>query len=240
MPAQKPVTTPLPVPLSAPEVNQCLLAHLSRPRRGPTGTLGSPRVFTRIWSGLDTGRPWTCWPVPTAREGTADIHDPPVDNVCAKGAEDGSMEPALVARVGPRSEHHPLDLSRRQGDGTHTVANTGGEGLGSSGHQHQQGETVSASIDHHGSGRAPLPVAPVKAADTVWWPAGWQAWQRVARLTGVGRTGASRNGAGGFASRPHRQAIFQAALMPHMPENPRHRNTTTRGRTRVCNDAMPA
>ena len=54
------------------------------PLRGPTCTLGSQRVFTLILWVLYTGRPWPCLPVPTDREGKADIHDTTVDTVFAK------------------------------------------------------------------------------------------------------------------------------------------------------------
>ena len=48
------------------------------------------------------------------------------------------------------SEHNQLDLSVLHGDGTHTVAKKGGDGIGYSGHKHQQGETVIAIIDNNG------------------------------------------------------------------------------------------
>ena len=43
--APKPVMTPLPVQLSAPEFAAFLLPHVSRPKRGPKCTLGYDRVF---------------------------------------------------------------------------------------------------------------------------------------------------------------------------------------------------
>jgi hypothetical protein len=183
---------------------------------------------------------WQWLPVPTAREGTAEIHDTTVDQVFATWADDGSIAPAFVARVGPLSEHTQLDLSILQGDGTHTVAPKGGDGMGSSSHHPPKGEKGIAIIDHHGSVRAPLPVAPVHEAATVVWPEGLQALKRVARLTGLGLTGAARNLDGGVASRHHRKAIFNAGLIPNIQEHPRHRKTTKRGRNRLFQDAMQA
>ena len=209
------------------------------PLRGPTCTLGSQRVFnlilwvlyTGLWV-LYTGMPWQCLPVPTDREGKADIHDTTVDTVFAKWADDGSMAHAFVARVGHLSEHNPLDLSILHGEGTNTVANKGGDGMGDSGPTHHKGETGRAIMDHNGSVCcAPLPVAPVNEADMVLWPEGLQALKRVARLTGVGLTGASLNRDGGGDSRHHRQASFHAGLLPNMQANPRHRTTPKRGRT---------
>jgi hypothetical protein len=65
------------------------------------------------------------------------------------------------------AQHHQLDLSILHGDGTNTVAKKGGDGIGYSGHKHQQGEKGIAIIVNNGSVLAPLPVAPVNAADTV-------------------------------------------------------------------------
>ena len=210
------------------------------PLRGPQCTLGYQRVFNLILSVLDTGMPWTCFPVPTAREGKAEIHDTTVDNVFAKWADDGSIAHAFVARAGHLSEHNQLGLSILHGDGTNTAAKTGGDGSGYSGHTHQKGEKIIAIIDHNSYGLAPLPVAPVNEADTVLWPEGLQALKRVARLTGLGLTGAYFTLDGGVDSKRHHKAIFNAGLIPTIQENPRNRKTTKRGRKRVCNDAMPA
>jgi hypothetical protein len=72
--APKPVTTPIPVQLSAPEFTAFLLPHLSMPKRGPKGTLGYQRVCNLILWLLSTGRQWTCLPGPTAPHGKPAIH----------------------------------------------------------------------------------------------------------------------------------------------------------------------
>jgi hypothetical protein len=46
--APTPVTTPIPVQLSAPEFTAFILPHLSMPKRGPKCTLGYNRVFNLI------------------------------------------------------------------------------------------------------------------------------------------------------------------------------------------------
>jgi hypothetical protein len=46
--AQKPATTPIPVQLSAPEVEVCILPHLSMPNRGLKCTLGYCHVSGRV------------------------------------------------------------------------------------------------------------------------------------------------------------------------------------------------
>jgi hypothetical protein len=43
--AKSPDSTPIPVPLSEPEFNQCIFPHLSMPKRGPKCNLGYHRVL---------------------------------------------------------------------------------------------------------------------------------------------------------------------------------------------------
>ena len=187
--AKNAVFTPIPVQLSETEFNQFILPYLSMPKRGPKCKLGYYRVFNLILWVLYTGMQWKCLPVPTDRNGKAEIHYTTVYKVFAKWADDGSLEHAFIASVGHLADQHQLDLSVLHGDGTNTVAKKGGDGIGYSGHKHQKGEKVIAIIDNNGYVLAPLPVAPVNEADTVLLPDGLQALKRVARLTGLELTG---------------------------------------------------
>ena len=189
---------------------------------------------------LYTGMQWKCLPVPTDHDGKAEIHYTTVYKVFANWSDDGSLAHAFVASVVQLSEHNQLDLSVLHGDGTNTVAKKGGDGIGYSGHKHQKGEKVIAIIDNNGYVLAPLPVAPVNAADTVLLPEGLKALKRVARLTGLELTGAYLNLDGGFDSTSNRKAIFNAGMIPNIKENPRNRKTPKRGRKRLFNRAIHA
>ena len=129
-------------------------------------------------------------------------------------------------------------LSILHGDGSNTVAKKGGDGIGYSGHKHQKGEKVLAIVENNGFVLAPLPVAPVNAADTVLLPDGLNALKRVARLADLKIDGAYLNLDGGFDSRRNRKAIFNAELIPNIKENPRNRKTPKRGRKRLFNAAI--
>src|SRR2546429_492707 len=187
--APQPVTTPIPVQLSAPEFEALILPHLSMPKRGPKCTLGYHRVFHLILWVLYTGMQWKCLPVPQDANGTPAIHYTTVYKVCARWADDGSLAEAFIASAKHLADQHQLDLSILHGDGTTTMAKKGGDGLGYSGHKHQKGEKVIAIIDNNGYMLAPLPVAPVNEADTVLLPEGLKALKRVAKLTGLGLKG---------------------------------------------------
>ena len=131
--AEKPATTPIPVQLSDREFAACICPHLSMPKRGPKCTLGDHGVFTLILWVLYTGRPWQCLPLPQDAQGKPAIPDTTVYNVFAKWADDGSLGQAFVASVAHRADEKTLDLRVLHGDGTHTVAQKGGMGLGTRG-----------------------------------------------------------------------------------------------------------
>jgi hypothetical protein len=168
------------------------------------------------------GHEWKCLPVPKDYDGKAAIHSTTVYKVFARWLDDGSLAQAFIASVRHLADHNQLDLSILHGDGTNTVAKKGGDGLGYSGHKHQKGEKVIAIIDNNGYVLAPLPVAPVNEADTVLLPEGLKALKRVARLTGLERTGSYLNLDSGFDATSNRKAIFNAGMMPNIKENPRN------------------
>jgi transposase len=237
---EKPVITPIPVQLSASEFDQFILPHLTMPKRGPRCKLGYYRVFNLILWVLYTGMQWKCLPVPTDRDGKAEIHYTTVYKVFARWSDDGSLEHAFIASVGLLSAQKLLDTHVLHGDGTNTVAKKGGDGIGYSGYKHQKGEKVIAIIDNQGYVLAPLPMAPVNAADTVLLPAGLKALKRVAKLTGLVLHGSYLNLDGGFDSRRNRKVIFNAGLIPNINENRRNRKSPKRGRKRLFNQAIHA
>jgi transposase len=236
----KPATTPIPVQLSATEFTTFILQHLSMPKRGPKCKLGYHRVFNLILWVLYTGMQWKCLPVPKDAHDKPAIHYTTIYKVFAKWADDGSLAEAFIASVAHLAAHHQLDLRILHGDGTNTVAKKGGDGIGYSGHKHQQGEKVIAIIDNNGYVLAPLPVAPVNEADTVLLPEGLKALKRVAKLTGLDLKGAYLNLDGGFDSKSNRKAIFNAGMIPNIKENPRNRKTPKHGRKRLFNAAIHA
>jgi transposase len=240
MPVTKPATTPIPVQLSETEFTEFILPHLSMPKRGPKCKLGYHRVFNLILWVLYTGMQWKCLPVPTDRDDKAGIHYTTVYKVFAKWSDDGSLEHAFIASVGHLSDQNKLDLSVLHGDGTNTVAKKGGDGIGYSGYKHQKGEKVIAITDNNGYVLSPLPVAPVNKADTVLLPEGLNALKHVANLTGLVLKGSYLNLDGGFDSKHNRKVVFNAGMIPNIPENPRNRKATKRGRKRLFNKAIHA
>ncbi len=71
-------------------------------------------------------------------------------------------------------------------------------------------------------------------------PDGLKALKRVAKEVGLDLKGAYLNLDGGFDSIANRKCIFNAGMIPNIPENPRNRKPPKRGRKRLFNEAIHA
>jgi Transposase DDE domain len=112
--------------------------------------------------------------------------------------------------------------------------------MGYSGYKPQQGEKVIAITDTQGSVVAPVPVAPVNATDMVLLPQGLKALKQGAKEVGMDLRGAYVNLDGGFDAAHNRPCMFNAGLIPNIPENPRNRKGIKRGRKRLFHETIHA
>jgi len=83
-------------------------------------------------------------------------------------------------------------------------------------------------------------VAPVIETNMVLLPQGLKALKQVAKQVGLDLRGAYLNLDGGFDSAHNRKCIFNAGMIPNIPENPRNRKTTKCGRKRLFNATIHA
>src|SRR6185295_4689657 len=74
----------------------------------------------------------------------------------------------------------------------------------------------------------------------VLFPEGLKALKKVAKEVDLDLRGAYLNFDGGFDSTRNRKCIFNAGLIPNIPENPRNRKHPKRGRKRLFNAAIHA
>ena len=82
-------------------------------------------------------------------------------------------------------------------------------------------------------------MAPVNETDMVLFPEGLKALKQVAKEVGLDLRGAYLNLDGGFDSTRNRKCIFNAGLIPNIPENPRNRKHPKRGRKRLVQRRHP-
>jgi Transposase DDE domain len=71
-------------------------------------------------------------------------------------------------------------------------------------------------------------------------PQSLHALKKVAKQVGLALRGAYLNLDGGFDSKDNRKMIFNAGLIPNIPENPRNRKRAKRGRKRLFNETIHA
>lgn len=128
-PAPKPVSTAIPVQVSAQEFAQFILPHLSLPKRGPQCKIGYHQPFNYILKVLYTGMQWKELPIAPGPEGKAALHYTGVFKLFARWAKDGSLERAFLASVAQLKAARKLDLALLHGDGSNTVAKKGGRAL---------------------------------------------------------------------------------------------------------------
>jgi hypothetical protein len=83
-------------------------------------------------------------------------------------------------------------------------------------------------------------MASVNETDMVLLPEGLKALKKVAKKVSLDLRGAYLNLDGGFDSAHNRKRIFNAGMIPNIPENPRNRKRTQRGRKRFFNEAIQA
>jgi transposase len=74
----------------------------------------------------------------------------------------------------------------------------------------------------------------------VLFPEGLNALKQVAKKVELDLRGASLNLDGGFDSTRNRKCMFNAGLIPNIPEHPRNRKRPKRGRKRFFNEAIHA
>lgn len=89
-------------------------------------------------------------------------------------------------------------------------------------------------MDDAGNVLAPVEVIAVNVNDITLLPDGLRTVKRTARIVGFTLQGTECNGDAGFDSRKNRKAIWDAGMIPNIPENPRRRDRSKpkRGRPR--------
>jgi hypothetical protein len=103
---------------------------------------------------------WKCLPMPKGPTGKPTIHDTNVYRAFAKWVDDGSLQQAFIASVAPLSDERKLDVRVLHGDGTNTVAQTGGMALATRGTHTRRARKSSPSRITTAMGELPSPWLP--------------------------------------------------------------------------------
>jgi len=139
----------------------------------------------------------------------------------------------FINSVKELKEHNKLSTTILHGDGTSTVAKKGGDNLGRNGHKHHKGDKVVAICDRNCNIIAPFISAPGNSNECPLLPKALMPLKTITKLLNIDITGSIMSLDGGYDSKDNRKRIFNAGMIPNIPENKRNRKTNKRGRKRA-------
>lgn len=131
------------------------------------------------------------------------------------------------------NENALLDLSILHGDGTSTAAKKGGDNLGYSGHKHFHGEKIVAIVDRNVNVIAPFVTAPGNKNESPLLASAVEGLKKIAKNINACIAGSISSWDGVYDSKANRKLIFNAGMIPNIPENIRNRKKTKRGKKRL-------
>lgn len=121
-----------------------------------------------------------------------------------------------------------LDLDVLHGDGTTTPAKKGGDNIGYNGHKHFKGEKVIAITDRNGNVLSPYTTAAGNKNESPLFEPALKHLKKIINQIGASIIGSIMSLDGVYDSRKNRKLIFNAGMIPNIPENKRNRKKTKR------------
>jgi transposase len=228
----------IPVKLSVAQFEQFVLPHLSRGRRGPPPQLSLHKIFNYILQVLYMGCQWKTLPIDKDCEGRPEIHHTRVYRAMRRWQADGCMDAIFESSVSRLHDDQLLDLRVIHGDGTTTAAKKGGDNLGYSGHKHLKSDKVVAFCDRNCNIIAPFISAPGNRNESPLLRDALPRLRQIARAIGMDLQGTTVSLDCVYDCRANRKAIFNRNIIPNIPENPRARKATKRGRKQRFDPAI--
>ncbi|WP_231941655.1 transposase [Burkholderia sp. PAMC 28687] len=214
------------------------LPHLSRGRRGPPPQLSLHKIFNYILQVLYMGCQWKTLPIDKDCEGRPEIHHTRVYRAMRRWQADGCMDAIFESSVSRLHDDQLLDLRVIHGDGTTTAAKKGGDNLGYSGHKHLKSDKVVAFCDRNCNIIAPFISAPGNRNESPLLRDALPRLRQIARAIGMDLQGTTVSLDCVYDCRANRKAIFNRNIIPNIPENPRARKATKRGRKQRFDPAI--
>lgn len=228
----------IPVKLSVAQFEKFVLPHLSRGRRGPPPQLSLHKIFNYILQVLYMGCQWKTLPIDKDCEGRPEIHHTRVYRAMRRWQADCCMDAIFESSVSRLHDDQLLDLRVIHGDGTTTAAKKGGDNLGYSGHKHLKGDKVVAFCNRNCNIIAPFVSAPGNRNESPLLRDALPRLRQIARAIGMDLQGTTVSLDGVYDCRANRKAIFSRNMIPNIPENPRARKATKRGRKQRFDPAI--
>lgn len=229
----------IPRQLSLTEFNLYIAPYIPYGKRGPNPNISWHEIFNYILQVLYTGVQWSSLPIrrnPVSNKPVISytrVHTHFMRLISA----DGPIK-MFINSVKQLNNAGLLDTSILHGDGTSTVAKSGGDNLGYNGHKHHKGDKVIAICDRNCNIIAPLIAAPGNSSEMKLFPKSLKGLKQIVKSLDLSISGSTMSLDGGYDSRYNRKQIFNAGMKPNIKENQRNRKTTKRGRPRLYSEAI--
>jgi len=228
----------IPTHLTLEQFDQFVLPHLPIGSRGPQPKLSLHAIFNYILKLLYLGCQWKELPIKNGEDGLPEIHYTSIYRAFRRYEAHGCFDAIFEGSVLHLHQKEYLDIDVIHGDGTTTVAKKGGDNLGFSGHKHLKGDKVVPFCDRNCNVIAPFVAAPGNRNESPLLQKALPQVTRIAKKVGLDLNNTIVSLDGVYDSRANRKAIFNRGMVPNIPENPRGRKTSKRGRKPIFDPAI--
>jgi hypothetical protein len=177
-------------------------------------------------------------PIYKAAEGKPEIHYTSIFRHFKQWVNNKSILKIFENSVMKLHEHGLLNLSVIHGDGTTTMAKKGGDGLGYSGHKHMKSEKIVAFSERNCNVLSPMVTAAGNRNECPLFPEAFEFLKNMLKKLGTSCNGIIMSMDGIYDSKENRKKIFNAKMIPNIPENKRNRKKTKRGQKRRFDKAI--
>ena len=231
--AKKSSRPAIPVELTEEQSAKYLSRYIKPGQRGPEIKIPIWRVLNYVLVVLHTGCQWHKLPIKQDDSGKPEISYIQIFKHFHRWVKLGFIKDILIASVEMLHDNHMLDTSVLHGDGTSTVAKKGGDNLGYNGHKHHQGDKVVAICDSNLNIIAPFITAPGNANESPLLQEALLPLKEITKLLDIDLGGTIMSLDAGYDSKDNRKLIFNAGMIPNIPENKRNQNGVKSGRKRI-------
>jgi len=228
----------IPVEITELQFNKYFVKNIKLGKRGPKIKIKLLKILNYILYLLHTGCPWHKIPIKLDDSGKPEISYIQIFKHFHRWVKLGFVLHIFIASVEILKDNNLLDMDILHGDGTSTVAKKGGDNLGRNGHKHHKGDKIIAICDRNCNVVAPFVTAPGNANECPLLQEALLPLKKITKLLGIDLTGTILSLDGGYDSKDNRKLIFNAGMIPNIPENKRNRKNVKCGRKRIYDPAI--
>ena len=226
----------IPTELTQEQFQQYVAPYLSKAKRGYVCKIALYKVFNYILYFIYTGCQWKALPIDADPEqpDKKEISSDAVYYHYRKWSRDGSLDQFMQSSV--KAIEDQLDLSELNLDGTHTIAKKGGESVAYQGRKKAKTSNILPLVDKRGYILTSTEIVAGNHNDSYELKDNLQEIFKDLKTLGLDFQGSYFNADASFDSKDGRKTCFNHGVIPNIPENPRNRQTTKRGRKRFFDE----